>query len=149
MYVSIIICVMIKLTHESDAPTPQGKAEQILSVAPILPGQSLHQPQSQQPNSHDPMNNGPPQIPDQRQPQAPPQISHQVPLSQAGGDLIDFGDGNQLHATTQPAPMRQPSPYQAMGGAPSGLQEPLRPGQPLQRVDTATNDVDEFVDAKP
>ena len=95
------------------------------------------------------MNNGAPQISAPRQPQAPPQISHPVPPPQAGGDLIDFGDGNQLHAPVQAAPMRQPSPYQAMGGAPSGLQEPLMPGQPLQRVDTATKDVDEFVDAKP
>ena len=45
--------------------------------------------------------------------------------------------------------MRQPSPYQAMGGAPPGLQEPLMPGQPIQRVDTVTKDLDEFVDAKP
>lgn len=32
---------------------------------------------------------------------------------------------------------------------PAGLQAPLTPGQPLQRVDTVTKDVDEFVDAKP
>ena len=29
-----------------------------------------------------------------------------------------------------------------------GLQEPLVPGAPLQRVDTATHELDEFVDAK-
>ena len=68
----------------------------------------------------------------------------------AQDDLIDFG-GTQSSAPV-PAPSAQGNHTQIAqqpANAPPGLQQPLQPGPPLQRIDTLTKDLDEFVDAKP
>jgi len=113
---------------------------QILAVAPILKGQSTFQ-QSSAPAQQ-------PSHPQQGQqyssssPQPQPQ-----PQQQPGGhsDLINFGQAETVPASVVP---ERGSSLQEQH-APPGLQQPMIPGAPLKRVDTATNRVDEFVDAKP
>ena len=121
----------------SDGATPEEKTKQILAVAPILKGQTASQnnkaasPQKAQPA---------PQPPSQPQPQQQPTSSN---------DLIDFGQSDSLPASSVPErnSSLQQQTMQQPANAPSGLQEPLMPGQPLKRVDTLTKDLDEFVDA--
>ncbi|MCJ1453811.1 hypothetical protein MMC28_004160 [Mycoblastus sanguinarius] len=124
------------LNANIDGATPEIKTQQILALAPILKGQ----PPSQQPKA-------PP--PQQAQPSAPPS-THPQQQSAVHNDLIDFGQPAATSTTS--APTRQADPQRMMQEqptfAPTGLQETLRPGQPLKRVDTQTHDLDEFVDAK-
>lgn len=115
----------------SDGATPQEKTKQILAVAPIIKGQSLSQHAA-----------------------APQQQHQQQFISQAQrqptdhSDLIDFSQSDS--ATAGAIPDRGSSLHHtAQNTAPLGLQEPLTPGAPLKRVDTATKELDEFVDAKP
>lgn len=128
------------LNAEIDGPTPEAKVKQILSIAPILKGQTSQQ-----------MNGGQQQQPQQpQQPQTLQQQHQQPPLSQPSqgspADLIDFGQTTtpQLQLSSNP-PTLQPDQL------PAGLQKPLEPenGAPLKRQDTLTHDVDEFVDAQP
>lgn len=125
----------------SDGATPEQKAQQILSIAPILKGQ----PASSQPQASHPRSNAPPQhVQQQSQPPA-----QQQPAGQS--DLIDFGQHNSNVPTSASAgqpPSQQPM-QQPGNPSSSGLQAPLEPGHPLHRVDTMTKDVDEFVDAQP
>ena len=122
----------------SDGATPEEKTKQILAVAPILKGQTASQntkaasPEKAQPAP-------------QSSSQAPPQ--QQPPLS--SNDLIDFGQSDSLPASSVPErnSSLQQQTMQQPTNVPSGLQEPLMPGQPLRRVDTETKDLDEFVDA--
>ena len=127
-------CLYHFANHLSDGATPQEKIKQILAIAPIIKGQSMSPPQTA----------SPPQ-----QHQQPPQQSHQPPQQPTGhSDLIDFGQTDTAPATL--IPDRSSSLHQtAQQPALPGLQEPLVPGAPLKRVDTATNELDEFVDAKP
>ncbi|KAI4185513.1 MAG: hypothetical protein L6R41_004083 [Letrouitia leprolyta] len=113
------------LAAEINGPTPNAMSQQILSVAPVLRGQTS---QSQYSNgllqSHQ---------------------SHAQPAA-ASGDLIDFGQ------STNPTPnststQQQQQPPQAQTPL-LDLQDPLEPGHPVKRVDTFTSDLDEFVDAK-
>ena len=119
----------------SDGPTPEAKTQQILAITPILQGQKP----SQQFNT-------PPQH--QQVPQQPPQQFSNPPPAM-GNDLIDFGQGapSAVPALQQQAPQQYPMHHEAV---PPGLQQSLEPaiGQPVHRVDTATDDVDEFVDAE-
>ncbi|KAL8956362.1 MAG: hypothetical protein Q9183_006320, partial [Haloplaca sp. 2 TL-2023] len=108
----------------SDGPTPDAKSQQILSVAPILPGQtsqSLNGAHSSQ--------------------------SYQTQSSQGknSNDLIDFGQASDSSgARLGQAPPQQPKTQDLLD-----LQDQPGPGQPVQRVDTMTSDMEEFVDAKP
>lgn len=111
-------------TGYSDGSTPKMKAEQILSIAPILKGQP-------------PM----PALNPNGQPAPPPPTAAQ-------GNLIDF-DQPATSSVPQAPTQSHSSMMSQPADAPAGLQEPLQPGQPLKRVDTLTSDVDEFVDAKP
>ena len=121
----------------SDGATPEEKTKQILAVAPILKGQTASQdtkapsPQKAQPS---------PQTPSQPKPQQQPTSTN---------DLIDFGQSASIPASSVPEinSSLQQQTMQQPTNAPSGLQEPLMPGQPLKRVDTLTKDLDEFVDA--
>ena len=122
---------------DSDGATPEEKTNQILAVAPILKGQTASQdtkpasPQKAQPA---------PQPTSQPKQQQQPNSSN---------DLIDFGQSASLPASSVPErnSSLQQQTMQQPTNTPSGLQEPLMPGQPLKRVDTLTKDLDEFVDA--
>ncbi|KAL8967769.1 MAG: hypothetical protein Q9183_002765, partial [Haloplaca sp. 2 TL-2023] len=112
------------LSANIDGPTPDAKSQQILSVAPILPGQtsqSLNGAHSSQ--------------------------SYQTQSSQgkSSNDLIDFGQASDSSgANLGQAPPQQPKTQDLLD-----LQDQPGPGQPVQRVDTMTSGMDEFVDAKP
>ena len=123
---------MVLADISSNGATPQEKTKQILAIAPILKGQSASQQPAASQSQHQEQSFQPEQ----------PQRQHT-----SHSDLIDFGQasvpasaipdrGSSLHHTAQAA-------------APPGLQEPLTPGAPIRRVDTATKELDEFVDAKP
>ncbi|KAI4130111.1 MAG: hypothetical protein LQ338_001886 [Usnochroma carphineum] len=105
-----------------DGPTPDAMSQQILSVAPILRGQTWQSLSSK----------GPP-----HQPNAQPPA--------ASGNLIDFG---QSHNPTPNSTSTQPQ-HPSQNQAPLlDLQDPTEPGHAVKRVDTATSDLDEFVDAQ-
>ena len=104
----------------SDGPTPEAMSQQILSVAPILRGQT-------------PQNTSGPSTQTHQQSAPPPPASN---------DLIDFG---QSDSPTSVPGNGQPPP--SMGNL-HDLRDPLEPGYPVKRVDTLTSDLDEFVDAK-
>ncbi|KAL8853587.1 MAG: hypothetical protein Q9221_001573 [Calogaya cf. arnoldii] len=107
------------LAANIDGPTPDAKSKQILSVYPILQGQTS-QSNSTSSTKTQPIS-------------APPPA--------ASNDLIDFGqsdDPNTVSGNSQAHPL---------GGA-HNLEDPLEPGQQVKRVDTLTSDLDEFVDAK-
>ncbi|KAI4223370.1 MAG: hypothetical protein LQ349_007439 [Xanthoria aureola] len=108
------------LAASIDGPTPDAMSEQILSVAPIVRGQTSRN------------NNSSTSLKTQSAAAPPPAASN---------DLIDFGqsdDSTSVSGNGQAPPV----------GTSHGLQDPLEPGQPVKRVDTLTSDLDEFVDAK-
>ncbi|KAI4086132.1 MAG: hypothetical protein LQ348_007251 [Seirophora lacunosa] len=112
------------LAANIDGPTPDALSQQILSVAPILRGQSSQSHASSTPSqSHQP---------------------HAQPPA-ASGDLIDFGQSHDPIPNSTSTKSHQAPPSQA---ALLDLQDALELGQPVKRVDTFTSDMDEFVDAK-
>ena len=118
--------VKILTYYLSDGPTPDIKAQQILAIAPILPGQKSH--------AHF-----------ETSPSQPPQPVTAMSLaSNATGDLIDFGQSE-----AEPGQASNDGQHQVSRDQPLHLQDPLEPGYPVKRVDTMTHDLDEFVDAKP
>jgi oxysterol-binding protein-related protein 8 len=118
---------------DDNAP-PEKEKEQILAIAPILPGSKASAPPQPTPTSS--------AAPAQEKPlpSAPPQ-------KDGGGDLIDFGQNDNPPPpppdSAKPAP---PAPVQR-------LQEPLQPrksgdpGEPIRRMDSMGNE-DMFVDAE-
>ena len=118
--------VTSKLTDVcSDGPTPEAKSQQILALAPKLRGQP----------SKDRFEISPSYTQTSQKPQAAP--------TAVENNLIDFGPSDAPSATphqTEQKPSHAPL---------LDLQEPLQPGYPVKRVDTLTEDLDEFVDAKP
>ncbi|KAL8907761.1 MAG: hypothetical protein Q9171_005719 [Xanthocarpia ochracea] len=108
------------LAANIDGPTPEAMSQQILSVAPILRGQT-------------PQNTSGPSTQIHQQSAPPPPASN---------DLIDFGQSDNL--TSAPGDSRPPPSKDN----PHDLRDPLEPGYPVKRVDTLTSDLDEFVDAK-
>ena len=106
----------------SDGKTPEEKTQQILAIAPILPGQQTLMPPT-------------PQVSISQGKHSPSNLdTQQVP----GGDLIDFGDEvlTPKTATTTHAPSSENAASLAE------LQSPI------VRRDTGDS-VDEFVDAEP
>lgn len=134
MYVWMPVIFPLLADFPSDGATPQEKVKQILSIAPILIGQSASQVPNAIPSQHAHQSS-----------QHPPQTQNKPT---GNSDLIDFGQADTAPASAIP---ERNSSLQQMKQqiAPPGLQEPLMPGAPLRRVDTATNELDEFVDAKP
>ena len=127
-------CIRGYTNVHSDGGTPQEKIKQILAVAPILKGQST----SQQPVASS----------SQYSQQTPKQMEPSQAQNGEHANLIDFGQHDAPPA--HPIPERGSSLQQTtQGPATPSLQQPLIPGEPLKRVDTATNELDEFVDAKP
>jgi hypothetical protein len=111
---------------DSDASNIEKAHQQILAIAPIIPGQT---PSSQPPAQ-------------QSQPDQP----------STGNDLIDFGSDSNTAAA---APSSSQNGADIIGGNGStGLMAPLQPTestslqQPVKRVDSSTADLDVFVDAK-
>lgn len=163
-----------KLTYGSDprAP-PQQIVEQILAIAPILPGQN-NKPKEQ--------------VADKKSNAAPPPAKPQPQAQHAPDNLIDFNSrpsstappenrpdplaGNPLHPTSNPKqipPIHEATTITAPGGnasrggnfldddrhlndkmASMSMQQPLQPssGRPIRRTDTETSELDEFVDAQ-
>lgn len=119
----------------SDGSTPEEVTAQILAIAPILPGQKSFTKPSQ------------PRAPPQQQQALAPQPAA------AQGDLVDFGsDGAGAPFTPVTQPYAAQQPVQSSNNAMlSELNDsaPVSSGKPstLQRTDTETSEVDNFVDA--
>ena len=122
----------LKLANNaSDGATPEEKTKQILALAPILKSQQ----QNQQTKASQPQKS-----------QQPSQLPVRPQQQTAGhDDLIDFGQSAPAPGTSAPAGQTDSMHFQL--DTPQGMQAPLQPGQPIKRVDTRTNDLDEFVDA--
>ncbi|KAK3725976.1 Oxysterol-binding protein OBPa [Vermiconidia calcicola] len=122
--------------------SPEKQVEQILAIAPILPGQKAGQDYQQEKSLPSRSSKAPPPSYQSQQQQT------QQARSGGGGasDLIDFGqnDGG-------PAP-QQPQKQQSWGSQNPGLQQPLQPtqsqvGDPLRRMDSLGNE-ETFMDAE-
>jgi hypothetical protein len=113
--------------YVSDGPTPEAKAKQILAVYPIIKGQLPSNSRHEPPSQH-------------KQPQ-------QHPVDQE--DLIDFGRPKQTHAPTQ-GTSQSNHVVQEHPAPPPLSQQPIQPyiKPPIERLDTETDEVDRFVDAK-
>ena len=131
MYVSSRITLNWNSNNASNGATPEEKAKQILALAPILKGQQHNQQTKTFQHQQSPQPSQPPIRPQQQM------VGHD--------DLIDFGQSAPAPDTFAPAGQTDPTHFQL--DTPPGMQVPLQPGQPLKRVDTRTNDLDEFVDA--
>ena len=109
--------------YTSDGPSPEIKVKQILAVYPILKGQSASDPLHTTPSQH-------------KQPQT--NTAEQE-------DLIDFGASNEKPTLPQNKNVAPGNLVESFS-----LQQQLQPdNQPtLVRVDTETDEVDQFVDAK-
>lgn len=120
---------VISAEVDNDA-SPEKQKEQILAIAPILPGStSSTQPQEEK--------KGPAQQ-EKPLPATPSQ-------KDGRGDLIDFGQNE--HPPTPPPDSAKPAP-----AAVQKLQEPLvpnrsEPGEPIRRMDSMGNE-DTFMDAE-
>jgi hypothetical protein len=101
--------------------------QQILAIAPIIPGQT---PSSQPPAQYS-------------QPDQP----------STGNDLIDFDSDSNAAAVAAPSSSQKGADLLSGNGS-SGLMTPLQPSestsqqQPVERVDSSTADLDVFVDAQ-
>lgn len=120
---------IIDATVDPKAPVEQ-QIQQILAIAPIIPGQGSQNQNAQQSQAKAP---------------APATAS-------AGGDLIDFGQNDGTTEPVKPAPSAQQPPN-------GGLQQPLvpsgsapaarpPPGAPVKRMDSMGNE-ETFIDAEP
>lgn len=107
------------LTNRSDHQNPELAVKQILAIAPILQGQKV---------SHE----------------------FEIPPRSAGKDKATDDSGNPIDFAGENAASQD----RGASSSGSGLVEPpqpsqsQQPGNPLQRRDTNTKEVDEFVDAK-
>ncbi|MCJ1470095.1 hypothetical protein MMC07_008740 [Pseudocyphellaria aurata] len=112
------------LNAEINGATPEIVSQQILAVAPILPGQRTSHQSNRPPTQNQPTQQN----------------------YSTEGDLIDFGQSEgAAPAPAQQPPVRNPLGQQPRGG-PQELPQPM--GHPIVRQDTETSEVDEFVDAK-
>lgn len=154
------------INADINATDPKAIADQILAIAPVLPGQKAGKPPSQQ-DSTAPLVDSTVSAP------APP-----APQGTQSNNLLDFdspsGNSESKPVAPSPAalasnPMHPTSHPQAPAPLASNnlmdndhdlsgmndqmkdmrLQQPMMPdaGKPLKRADTETSEVDEFVDA--
>ena len=109
--------------------SPEKQIEQVLAIAPILPGQHHETFQADK------------ALPSQQGKELPPQDK---PQPSAPNDLIDFGQNDGTSATpSQPTSSAQPS------SGPPGLQAPLVPTSSNKLVRSDSNGNEEaFVDAE-
>ncbi|KIN04166.1 hypothetical protein OIDMADRAFT_40239 [Oidiodendron maius Zn] len=117
------------LNANIDGTTPEQQTKQILAVAPILSGQQSTE----------------------RNPIPPFQARKNTPAE--SGDLIDFGQNDTAADVEQTLRSTSTSQRGDNQGSLIDFQEDLRsslpkPSQKLQRKDTETNSLDEFLDAQ-
>lgn len=112
----------------SDGPTPEVKTKKILAVYPIIKGQPQFDPSRAPPPQH--------------------KQSQGHPADQE--DLIDFGRPDEKLAPAKGLPQNN-DVLQNHRVEPPVLQHPPQPDirPPIVRLDTETNELDQFVDAKP
>jgi hypothetical protein len=139
--------------HHRDGKDPKAITEQILAIAPILPGQARDRKYDIPPHNKNPENPT----------QAPPQPPLQKTAMTA--NLIDFGSDSRPPSVPPPVNnvqhMQPPAPMGLMDDDQHDemmndklkdlkLHEPITPSEqkPLQRTDTGTSDVDAFFDAE-
>ena len=117
--------------------SPEKEKEQILAIAPILPGSSSQPGQK------------PPAPPEQDKQPPPPQQNKPLPAAppqkDGGSDLIDFGQNDNPPPPPPDSAKPAPAPVQR-------LQEPMvpsksEPGEPIRRIDSSGNE-DTFLDAE-
>ncbi|MCJ1442928.1 MAG: hypothetical protein MMC23_003425 [Stictis urceolatum] len=128
------------LDTEIDGQTPEQKTQQILAIAPVLPGQKSNEHTETQPSVKAPGS-------DRSQPPA-----------EAAGDLIDFGgaDPAQVKPQVQAEEQSPVAAVQHPGHASQsanllGLDDAASSSDAhptVKRLDTETNEVDEFMDAR-
>jgi hypothetical protein len=130
----------------SDGPDPKSQIGQILAVVPILPGSSPISKYSIP--AHVEGHEHPPATKNVEKRETP---ADHPPPAQHTEDLIDFGESGTSAVPSAPTasalPSRPPQPTF------KELQQPLQPtastsSPQLRRLDTETNDLDEFFDAK-
>ena len=139
----LIVKVLIPALCSDYKASVQDQINQILSIAPILPGQKAsdfynfgNNTQTSAPSSSKTAE------PLSTQSATPPQ-----PMSAAQADLIDFGQ----HDGSKVKPPSQSSSSRADDARPVGLQQPLQPSSTQNhtfRQDSIAGSVDEFVDAE-
>jgi hypothetical protein len=169
------LCKNSLLTTDRDAKDPRGQTEQILAIAPILPGQKVNPEYNIPPHApSSPIQNNGDHHQRQQKSSAPPSIRED--------DLIDFGDSHSnananavsANQRTTSSPNRKRSVslmdddrhINAMNDKMAGMQivNPNKPQQqpvlktpapppqgkeqPLERTDTQTSEVDAFFDAE-
>jgi hypothetical protein len=139
------------MIHHRDARDPKAITEQILAIAPILPGQARDRKYDIPPHNKNPEN------PTQALP--PPQKATMT------ANLIDFGSdsrppsvpplANNVQQRQPPAPtglMDDDQHDEMMNDKLKDLRlhEPITPSEqkPLQRTDTDTSEMDAFFDAE-
>lgn len=120
---------------DSNAPAEK-QIEQILAIAPILPGQQWNSEKSKNTS-----------LPSQQGTPLPPQ-NEAASQNDGGGDLIDFGQNDEPQ---QQSSSQQQSTQKQQSSA-MKLQEPLipskpEPGDPLRRLDSMGNE-ETFMDAE-
>lgn len=127
---------------------PKTIVDQILAIAPVLPGQTKGAAEGQ-----------PGQAPPAQFSSGP--TAHQVPSATTTDTLIDFdskasreGGGGALQSKSnsqQPTSSLMDDDHGLNNKLSSlKMQDPIspQPGRPIHRTDTDTNEVDEFVDAE-
>ena len=133
--------------------SPEKQVEQILAIAPIIPGQEASKDFSQAKSLPSQQNKPLPDPPQeaqhpQQQSQQPQSTQKQPQPSQQhqGNDLIDFG---QNDTPPEAAGSQRPPTIPPQQTAESKLQEPLmpEPGNPVRRMDSMGNE-DTFIDAE-
>ena len=161
------------LTYPSDVHAPPEKiVEQILTIAPILPGSG--QPKSSEPLVEQPTPTAKkaPSMKESAEPDSLIDLSSRPSSTTPPEPKADPIAGNPLHPTSNPkqAPMHQSTATPAPVGNPSkarnlldddqqmndkmasmSMQQPLTPqgeSRPIKRTDTETSDTDVFVDAE-
>ncbi|MCJ1281035.1 hypothetical protein MMC26_000353 [Xylographa opegraphella] len=136
------------LNAEINGATPEEKVKQILAITPILKGQQqqAQKPESsQKPQLQSQQVQNPPTPSKSTNQHAPAPVMHTTPAPATSkqDDLINFDNNAEVERPTLPPNTH----YTQDNISHPGLQAPLQPEQPLQRQDSNSGTVDEFVDA--
>lgn len=142
------------MIYHRDGKDPKAITEQILAIAPILPGQARDRKYDIPPHNKNPEN------PTQAPPQPPPQ------KAAVTANLIDFGSDSRPPSVPPPpvnnVQQKQPPPPMGLMDDDQHdemmndklkdlkLHEPITPSErkPLRRTDTDTSEMDAFFDAE-
>lgn len=128
---------------------PEKQVEQILAIAPILPGQK--QSEDYQRAKSLPSQQDKPLPSEPQRTKAPAQSRAQPQGNDGTSDLIDFGQ-NDVQMPSQQELKAYPQPSKPLQPFGQKLQEPLiptrEPGDPVRRVDSIDNNEETFLDAE-